>query len=150
MSVNWRTSSSSRVRTDWRTDASRLLRHSRYITGAHRLINRKTTADRRIEITTNTTTTSWIRRVAAGAVLAAAPALIALGTATASHAAETNSTFPSHSPTPVQTAPPEDGSVALPPGGPLAVYPQGQSTGGANPYMPFGTNPYVPYGVWTP
>jgi hypothetical protein len=154
MSPNWRTSSSSPVRADWRTDASRLLRHSRYITGAHRLINRKTIADRRIEITTNTTTTSWIRRVAAGAVLAAAPALIALGTATASHAAETNSTSPSYSPTPIQTAHPyqgaEDGSVALPPGGPIAIYPQGQSIGGANPYTPFGTNPYVPHGVWTP
>ena len=104
-------------------------------------------------MTTNTTTTSWIRRVAAGAVLAAVPALIALGTATASHAAETNSTSPSSSPTPVQTAPhqgAEDGSVALPPGGPLEIYPQGQSTGGANPYTPFGTNPYVPHGVWTP
>jgi hypothetical protein len=46
-------------------------------------------------MTANTTT--WIRRVAAGAVLAAAPALIALGTATASYA---DSTSPSYSPTP--------------------------------------------------
>jgi hypothetical protein len=35
---------------------------------------------------TNTVRTNLIRRIAAGAVLAAAPALIALGTATASHA----------------------------------------------------------------
>lgn len=35
-------------------------------------------------------TTSWTRRLAAAAVLAAAPALIALGTATASHADATS------------------------------------------------------------
>jgi hypothetical protein len=51
----------------------------------------------------------WIRRAAAGAVLAAAPALIALGTAAASNAAPTGdttsgSTSPSFSPTPAQTA----------------------------------------------
>ena len=44
-------------------------------------------------------TTTWIRRVAAGAVLAAAPALIALGTATASHADDVR-TSPSYAPTP--------------------------------------------------
>ncbi len=48
-------------------------------------------------MTANTTT--WIRRISAGAVLAAAPALIALGTATASHA-ESSSVSPSFSPTP--------------------------------------------------
>jgi hypothetical protein len=52
----------------------------------------------------NTNTKTWIRRVAAGAVLAAAPALIAVGTAAASNAAPTgDSTSPSFSPTPVQT-----------------------------------------------
>ena len=35
----------------------------------------------------NTITSSWMRRIAAGAVLAAAPAMIALGAAPASHAA---------------------------------------------------------------
>ena len=54
-------------------------------------------------MTANTTT--WIRRVAAGAVMAAAPALIALGTASASHAdagagAPSIRTSPSFSPTP--------------------------------------------------
>jgi hypothetical protein len=48
-------------------------------------------------------TTTWIRRVAAGAVLVAAPALIALGTASASHA-DTGSpsirTSPSYAPAP--------------------------------------------------
>jgi hypothetical protein len=47
--------------------------------------------------------TTWIRRVAVGAVLVAAPALIALGTASASHADAGNSqvrTSPSYSPTP--------------------------------------------------
>jgi hypothetical protein len=39
----------------------------------------------------NASTPTWIRRVTAGAVLAAAPALIALGTATASQA-QTSST----------------------------------------------------------
>ncbi|HEX9177139.1 MAG TPA: hypothetical protein VF874_14030 [Mycobacterium sp.] len=49
-------------------------------------------------------TTTWIRRVAAGAVLVAAPAFIALDTAAASNA-ETSSTSPSYdySPTPSQT-----------------------------------------------
>jgi hypothetical protein len=37
----------------------------------------------------NANTTTWIRRVAAGAALAAAPALIALGTAGASNADST-------------------------------------------------------------
>ena len=46
---------------------------------------------------------TW-RGLAAGAVLAAAPALIALGTATASQA-QTSSTSPSFSPAPTQTAP---------------------------------------------
>ena len=36
MSPNWRTSSSSRVRAGWRTDASRLLQHSRYVAGTNR------------------------------------------------------------------------------------------------------------------
>jgi hypothetical protein len=36
MSPNWVTSSSSRVRADWRTNASRLLRHSRYVAGTNR------------------------------------------------------------------------------------------------------------------
>ena len=48
-------------------------------------------------------TTTWARRLAAGAVLAAAPALIALGTATASHAtagSSSGSTSPSYAPTP--------------------------------------------------
>ncbi len=51
-------------------------------------------------MTANTPT--WFRRVAAGAVLAAAPALIALGTATASHAqsgSSSHSTPPSYAPT---------------------------------------------------
>jgi hypothetical protein len=54
-----------------------------------------------------TTNTTGIHRVAAGAVLAAALALIALGTATApSGNAESNSTTsPSFSPTPVQKWP---------------------------------------------
>jgi hypothetical protein len=51
----------------------------------------------------NATTTTWIRRVAAGAVLAAAPALIALGTATASNA-QSGSTTPSYSPAPMGPA----------------------------------------------
>ncbi len=49
-------------------------------------------------MTTNTHST-WIRRLAAGAVLAAAPALIALGTAAASQAESSSSSFtpsPSH------------------------------------------------------
>jgi hypothetical protein len=60
---------------------------------------------------TNTTTNTWIRRVAAGAVLAAAPALIALGTATASHAesgtstGSTSSTSPGYKYSPTQTGP---------------------------------------------
>jgi hypothetical protein len=52
-------------------------------------------------MTTNNST--WIRRVAAGAVLVAAPALIALGTASASHAeagAPPARTSPSYAPTP--------------------------------------------------
>jgi hypothetical protein len=49
-----------------------------------------------------TITSTWIRRVSAGAVLAAAPALIALGTATASYA-DSNSTSPSFAPTPAPT-----------------------------------------------
>ncbi|HEY7051134.1 MAG TPA: hypothetical protein VH496_03235 [Mycobacterium sp.] len=57
-------------------------------------------------MTTNTTTT-WIRRAAAGAVLAAAPALIAIGTATASQAQTDTSpdlrTSPSYSPRPPAT-----------------------------------------------
>jgi hypothetical protein len=129
---NRRTSSSSGVWADRLTDAAWTLRHSRYITGTHRLTNRKTNADRRTEITTNTTTATRIHRVAAGAALAAALGLIALGTALATPAAA------------------EDSTVALPPGGPVAIYPHDQSTGGANPYTPFGTNPYVPYGVWAP
>jgi len=51
----------------------------------------------------NATKITWTRRIAAGAVLAAAPALIALGTAAASHAAgDTGYTTPSpnYSPTP--------------------------------------------------
>lgn len=35
---------------------------------------------------TSVTKTTWIRRLAAGAVLAAAPAIIAMGTATVGHA----------------------------------------------------------------
>jgi hypothetical protein len=50
-------------------------------------------------MTINTRST-WIRRVAAGAVLAAAPALIALGTAAASQAESSSSSF---APTPSQT-----------------------------------------------
>ena len=117
-------------------------------------MNRKTHADRRTEITTNTTTR--IRRVAAGAVLGgAALALIALGTATASHAADDAASVAiapqsSASATTAPTSPSGQGTVALPPGGPVAIYPQAQSIGGANPYTPFGTNPYVPYGAWTP
>ena len=52
-------------------------------------------------MTANTTT--WIRRVATGAVLLAAPALIALGTASATHAdtgASATRTSPSYAPTP--------------------------------------------------
>jgi hypothetical protein len=60
----------------------------------------------------NTNTNTWIRRVAAGAVLAAAPALIALGTAAASHAesgnstSSTSSTSPGYKYSPTQTGPP--------------------------------------------
>ena len=48
--------------------------------------------------TTNNTKATWIRRVAAGAVLAAAPALIALGTATSAQADSTGPNFntPTH------------------------------------------------------
>lgn len=55
-------------------------------------------------MTTNATTTTRLHRVAAGAVLSATLALIALGTATAGNAG-TNSTSPSDSPTPIQTGP---------------------------------------------
>jgi hypothetical protein len=54
----------------------------------------------------NASTPTWIRRVTAGAVLAAAPALIALGTATASYAessSSSNSTSPSYAPAPAAT-----------------------------------------------
>jgi hypothetical protein len=47
--------------------------------------------------------TTWIRRVTAGAVLAAAPALIALGTATASQAQSSSTSTFDYSPAPVQT-----------------------------------------------
>ena len=50
-----------------------------------------------------TANTTWIRRVAAGAVLAAAPALIALGTAATSQA-EVSSTSPSNPPTHTETS----------------------------------------------
>ena len=48
-------------------------------------------------------TNTWIRRVTAGAVLAAAPALIALGTATASYAQSSSTSTFDYSPAPVQT-----------------------------------------------
>ena len=96
-------------------------------------------------------TATRIRRVAAGAVLAAALVLIALGTATASHAADDAASVAiASSATTAPTSPSGQGTVALPPGGPVAIYPQDQNIGGANPYTPFGTNPYVPYGAWTP
>ena len=47
-------------------------------------------------------TNTWIRRVTAGAVLAAAPALIALGTAAASQAQSSSTSGFDYSP-PVQT-----------------------------------------------
>lgn len=50
-----------------------------------------------------TYTCTWIRRLTAGAVLAAAPALIALGTATASYAQSSSTSGFNCSPTPVQT-----------------------------------------------
>ncbi|MBV8965261.1 MAG: hypothetical protein JO191_03700 [Mycobacteriaceae bacterium] len=52
-------------------------------------------------MTTNTTT--WIRRISAGVVLAAAPALIALGAApmsTAQTGSSSNATTPSYTPMP--------------------------------------------------
>ena len=53
-------------------------------------------------MTTNATT--WIRRIAAGAFLAAAAALIALGTASSAQAgSSSDSTSPSYAPTPAQT-----------------------------------------------
>jgi len=45
-------------------------------------------------------TTTWVRRVAAGAVLAAAPALIALGTAGTSNAQSQSGSTYNYSPTP--------------------------------------------------
>jgi hypothetical protein len=48
-------------------------------------------------------TTTWIRRVTAGAVLAAAPALIALGTATAGQAQTSSTSTFDYTPAPVQT-----------------------------------------------
>lgn len=45
-------------------------------------------------------TTTWIRRVTAGAVLAAAPALIALGTATAGQAQSSSTSGFDYSPPP--------------------------------------------------
>ena len=49
----------------------------------------------------NASTPTWIRRVTAGAVLAAAPALIALGTATTSQAQTSSTSAFDYSP-PVQ------------------------------------------------
>jgi hypothetical protein len=48
-------------------------------------------------------TSTWIRRVTAGAVLAAAPALIAVGTATASQAQSSSDSTFNYSPAPVPT-----------------------------------------------
>src|ERR1700758_3922515 len=101
MSPDRWTPNSSGLPSSHPTDYSDLLRHCRYIAGTHRQSERNVNADRRIEMTTNNST--WIRRVAAGAVLVAAPALIALGTASASHAeagAPPARTSPSYAPTP--------------------------------------------------
>jgi hypothetical protein len=77
------------------------LRHSRYIAGTNRQRKPNVNADRRIEMTAITPT--WIRRVSAGVVLAAAPALIALGTATASHAQTSSTSGFNYSPAPAAT-----------------------------------------------
>ncbi len=53
----------------------------------------------------NANTTTWIRRVAAGAVLATGCTLVALGAASASHAETSTSTSPSYAPAPAQTVP---------------------------------------------
>jgi len=50
-----------------------------------------------------TITTTWVRRATAGAVLAAAPALIALGTATASQAQTGSTSGFDYSPAPAAT-----------------------------------------------
>ena len=66
---------------------------------------------------TQTSSTTWVRRVMAGAVLAAAPALIALGPATAAHADTTVTSpgpsvhAPAHHPAfPNQTNMPQPGT----------------------------------------
>ena len=62
-----------------------------------------------------TTNTSWIRRISAGAILVAAPALIALGTASTSHAdagAPPVRTSPSYSPAPRASLPSSHGSFS--------------------------------------
>jgi hypothetical protein len=63
------------------------------------------------KVTTNTTTkATWIRRVSFGAVLAAAPALIALGTAASSHADATGPNFNAPHQTTTTQYPGADGS----------------------------------------
>jgi hypothetical protein len=68
---------------------ARVSPHSRYIAGTSWQTEPNVNADGRIEMTASTNT--WIRRVTAGAVLAAASALIALDTATASYAESSSS-----------------------------------------------------------
>src|SRR6202035_1142641 len=101
MSPDRGTSISSCPPTGRPTDITYPLRHSRYIAETNRQTRPNVHADRRIEMTTATNT--WIRRVTAGAVLAAAPALIALGTATASQAQSSSTSTFDYSPAPVQT-----------------------------------------------
>ena len=86
------------MRAGWRTDASRLLQHSWYVAGTNPVNIRNDNANRRIEMTANTTTST--RRVAAGAVAQhdcadrgclAAMLGLALGDATANNAEEGSS-----------------------------------------------------------
>src|SRR6476620_11411168 len=98
MSPNRRTSSSSRVRTGWRTDTSRLAA-AQWVRRRNKPVNvRNDNANRRIEVTANTTTST--RPVAAGAVAQhdcadrgclAVMLGLALGDATASNAGEGSS-----------------------------------------------------------
>jgi hypothetical protein len=77
--------------SDRRTDFADPLRHSTYITGTGRETVPKINAKRRIEMTT---TTSWMRRVAAGAVLAAAALVATAGAAQAAPSPDYRSNGP--------------------------------------------------------
>jgi len=68
------------VVTGWRTYIFFVLRHSYLIAGTHRPRNLKAQAHKEIHVNAIT------RRIAGGTALLAAPTLIALGTASASHA----------------------------------------------------------------